>query len=133
MLTHHMIDKRSFDMSVFLVNKLEENKHKIEYVRQQWAYWKNLPGFSCSAIYRTAWDHAIKNGIPAIKELVLRKDDFGDAIRQTSPLGCLWESEQERLDFLRTWKASHVRTNNNMYSGTAINSKSDFIAYVQSI
>ncbi len=103
-MEHKDQDQRSLDIHRFLAARLQEEPHRLADLRAQWEYWLGLPHFSCSELYSNAWLTAIDKGVDAVVRLATDSSDFGQAVRQCSPMGVLWRSPKERWRFLREWK-----------------------------
>ena len=107
-MDHLQINQRSLDMHVFLMQRLCKEPHKLSGLKDVWANWLTLPSFSCKKIYADAWISAIEAGVTAVVTLATSKSDFHNTLRQCSPCGILWNNDQERLDFMRQWKAINI-------------------------
>jgi len=53
--------------------------------------------------YLDAWQHVMDQGVDACLLLAAEESEWGNAMRQASPLACLL-SNQERFAFLKQWK-----------------------------
>lgn len=106
-MEHQDLDRRSLDIHRFLMRRLVAEPYRLSDLKDQWDFWLSLPHFSCSQLYIDAWLKAIEEGVDAVVRLATDESDFGQAIRQCSPVGVLWESPKERWEFLREWKKTH--------------------------
>lgn len=103
-MEHQEQDRRSLAMHRFLMRRLQAEPHRLAELQAQWDYWLGLKNFSCSSLYVEAWQTAIKQGVDAVVCLATDETEWGQAIRQCSPVGVLWNSPKERWAFMRNWK-----------------------------
>jgi hypothetical protein len=107
-MDHLQINQRSLAMHIFLMERLRKEPQKLSVLKDVWTRWLALPSFSCKKTYAEAWINAIEAGVNAVVALATSESDFHNTLRQCTPCGVLWKDEQERLDFMRQWKASNT-------------------------
>jgi len=91
-------------MHVYLFARLRDNPDRLLDLRATWNYWLSLPNFSCGKPYVDGWIKAIDEGLDAVEKLIRDEGDWGQVMRSCSPFGVLWNSPQERWEYIRWWK-----------------------------
>ena len=107
-MNHTQINQRSLAMHIFLMNRLRKEPYRLSAIKDVWQRWLALPAFSCKAAYADAWIKAIEEGVDSVVVLATSESDFHNTLRQCSPCGVLWNDDQERLNFMRQWKAVNI-------------------------
>jgi hypothetical protein len=107
-MDHKLISQRSLAMHIYLMERLQNEPHRLSALKEVWMRWLALPTFSCAQEYSDAWIHAIDKGVDAVVTLATSESDFHDTLRQCTPCGILWKNDQERLAFMRQWKMKNI-------------------------
>lgn len=102
-------DQLSLSVHCFLLERLKKEPELLRLLKERWDIWLNSPDFACKPEYVQAWLDAISSGVGGVVGICTREDDQGQVLRSCSPIGALWHSPEERLEFMREWKGQHVR------------------------
>ena len=103
-MTHREIDTLSYDMHVFLSQRLRRRPDLLPRLEQCVERWLELPTSQSGAPYMREWLETLRHGSEAAIALATEQSERGQVLRKCSPFGTLWESPQERWQFLRDWK-----------------------------
>jgi hypothetical protein len=126
-MDHIQLDQLSLAMHIFLMKRLRDEPKRLSALKNVWVRWLALPSFACKKTYVDAWMNAIEEGVEAVVTLATSESDFHNTLRQCSPCSVLWNGDQERLDFIRKWKALIRQWRpENILSGSCLLSDVDF-------
>lgn len=105
MRTHQDIDARSLAMHILIADKIRHDPSLLSRVKATLQRWRGLVSGS-SLPYLEEWDAILDQGVEATLATAEDPSEHATSLRQASPFtGIL--SEEERLDFLRTWRMTH--------------------------
>ncbi len=105
-MDHKLHDMMSLDMARHLCRKLRENPLLLQRVQGQLDYLETIER-QCKPEYRQAWIDAVGSGLEATLALALDESERGQVLRSCSPMGVLWETPEERLEWITVWKKNH--------------------------
>jgi hypothetical protein len=60
-------------------------------------------------VYLEAWEKVLLQGLDACREAALQQNEWGNSLRQSSPLPCLL-TNAERFTFLKSWREGEYAT-----------------------
>lgn len=106
MPTHQELDQRSLALHQLIAKKIRRDAalfDKAQAVLDRWRKTASPRGQG----YLEAWQSLMDQGVDACLTGATQNSQWGDAMRQASPLACLL-TNQERFSFLKQWKESHA-------------------------
>lgn len=105
MRTHQEIDARSLELHRLYAQRIRENPELFSVVQDNIAFLlrRVVPG---GRGYILEWEKAAEEGIDACLRLAVADTERAATLRQSSPFAGVI-SQEERLKFLRHWKATH--------------------------
>lgn len=90
--------------ALFMVERLKQNPQRIADVIALNNIQINRDVLVCKPDYLLAWDTLLKDGVDAIEDMVNEDSDRSQVLLSCSPLGALWESQEERVAFYRAFR-----------------------------
>jgi hypothetical protein len=105
MRTHQEIDARSLELHRLYAQRIRENPQLFSVVQDNIAFLlkRVAPG---GRGYILEWQKAAEEGLEPCLRLAVADTERSTALRQSSPFAGVI-SQEERLNFLRHWKAAH--------------------------
>lgn len=106
MRSHQEIDLRSLALHRLVAEKIRHDAallDKAQTILQRWHQTVDPRAHG----YLDAWQHVMDQGVEACLSVAADESEWGNAMRQASPLACLL-THQERFAFLKQWKESHA-------------------------
>jgi hypothetical protein len=106
MPTHQELDQRSLALHQLVAEKIRQDAalfDKAQAVLNRWRETASPRGQG----YLESWQSLMDQGVDACLTAATQNSQWGDAMRQASPLACLL-TNQERFSFLKHWKEAHA-------------------------
>jgi hypothetical protein len=106
MRTPQELDQRSLALHRLVADKVRRDAALLERAKlilQRWHTTASPRTF----VYLDAWQGLLEKGEDACLAAATEESDWGNALRQASPLACLL-TNQERFAFLKQWNQSHA-------------------------
>lgn len=105
-MKHSNTAELSLAMHLHLAGRLSRNPERLKNLQvsvEKWLAAADCPG---SASYLQQWLDAIAQGPQEVIALATDLSEKGRTLRSCSPFGALWESPQERWEFIKGWRIS---------------------------
>lgn len=102
MRTQSEHDLRSLAMHRLVVQKMEHDPALLSRAHALVRRWRETATVG-TLPYLDAWDQILGQGLQACCAAALQQNEWGNALRQSSPLSCLL-TNAERFAFLKSWR-----------------------------
>ncbi len=106
MRTHQEIDMRSLALHRLVADKIRHDAVLLDRAKAILHRWHQTAS-PRTFVYLDAWQNLLEKGEDACLAAATEESEWGNALRQASPLACLL-THQERFAFLKHWKQSHA-------------------------
>jgi len=100
---HEMLDQRSLAMHKLIAEKIRERPELFDHPKKTLARWRVIVD-QASQPYLEVWQELFDQGVEAALAVATEDSERATALRQSSPF-CGVLTEEERINFLREWKA----------------------------
>lgn len=106
MQSHEDIDSRSLALHRLVAAKVRLDASLLDRARETLVRWQGMASPRTHG-YLDAWRQLLDQDIEHCLEVATAPTEYGNALRQASPLACLLSSK-ERFAFLKQWKEGHA-------------------------
>ncbi|MEN9435989.1 MAG: hypothetical protein RIR09_644 [Pseudomonadota bacterium] len=106
MRTHQDLDSRSLALHRLVADKVRRDGALLDRAKATLQRWHQTAS-PRTFVYLDAWKGLLEKGEDACLAAATEESDWGNALRQASPLACLL-TNQERFAFLKQWNKSHA-------------------------
>lgn len=106
MRTPQELDQRSLALHRLVADKVRRDAALLDRAKSIVQRWHRTAS-PRTFVYLDAWLALLDKGEDACLAAATEESDWGNALRQASPLACLL-TNQERFAFLKQWNQSHA-------------------------
>lgn len=106
MRTPKELDQRSLALHRLVADKVRRDAALLDRAKLTLQRWHTTVS-PRTFVYLDAWRSLLEKGEDACLAAATEESDWGNALRQASPLACLL-TNQERFAFLKQWNQSHA-------------------------
>ncbi len=106
MPTHQELDQRSLALHQLVAEKIRQDAALFDEAQAVLSRWRTTASPRGQG-YLESWQRLMDQGVDACLTAATQNSQWGDAMRQASPLACLL-TNQERFLFLKRWKEAHA-------------------------